>query len=557
MPTITISYEDLINLLGEKLSLKKIEETLFLTKCQVESLTSNEITIEVMADRPDLLSAEGISRELKGILGFEKGLKKYKVGRSNVKINVESTVEIVRPFISSSVIKGVTLNDESVRQVMQLQEKLHLTYCRNRRKVSIGIHDFDTIEGDIFYAGVPPDRIRFVPLDEEEEMNGIEILENIPKGREYGHIIKNFPRYPLLYDSKGDVLSLPPIINGIVTKITENTKNILLDVTGTDPDLVEFVNNIMASNIFERGGKIEAVEISKKDETRFVPKLDSQSIKFRIDFTNEILGLKLNKTQIINSLEKMRYGIKTIGKNYLEVSIPPYRADILHEIDIIEDVALGYGYNRLGPEMPLIPTIGIDREINSYIRKACNIMIGLGFQEVLNYILTNREYLFEKMAIQNSDVVELENPLTSEYSTLRNSLLPGLINFLSYNKHISYPQNIFECGDVVIYNESEPTKTSNSKRLTAALCDYRISYEDIQSSLYSFLKNMGIKKWILERTENPSFIKGRVASIYIEGIKNPMGIIGEINPIILNNFEIENPIATFEIKLEEMMNNLT
>ncbi len=157
------------------------------------------------------------------------------------------------------------------------------------------------------------------------------------------------------------------------------------------------------------------------------------------------------------------------------------------------------------------------------------------------------------MGIQNSDAVELENPLTSEYSTLRNSLLPGLINFLSYNKHISYPQNIFECGDVVIFNDSAPTKTTNTKRLTAMLCDYRISYEDIQSNLYSFLKNMDIKKWILERAENPSFIKGRVASIHIKGIKNPIGIIGEINPTILNNFEIENPIATFEVKLEEMM----
>ena len=553
MPTITIIYEDLLKLIGKKIPLDQLEEILFQTKCQVETINDGEITLEVMADRPDLLSTEGISRELKGILGIEKGLEKYEVGRSDVKITVDPSVKNVRPYISSSIVRKIELDDEGVRQVMQLQEKLHLTYCRRRRKVSIGIHDLDSIEHNVFYAGIEAAKIRFVPLDEKREMTGKEILELVPKGREYGHIIKDFPRYPLLFDSEGSVLSMPPIINGTVTKVTENTKNLLLDVTGTDPDLVEFVNNIMVTNLVERGGKIEDVRIIHKDRARYAPKLGPYRIKFKTDFMNEILGLKLEKSQIIESLKRMRYGIKKTGENHIEVLVPAYRADILHEIDIIEDVALGYGYNRLELEMPLISTMGVEKEINRFMRKACNLMMGLGFQEVLNYIMTNRRTLFDKMSIPEVAIAEIENPLTVEYSILRNSLLPGLINFLSYNKHVSFPQKIFECGDVVILDNNRPTKSRNERKLAATICDYKVSYEDIQGVNHTFLKNVGVENWSLKKAENPSFIKGRVASIHIDKIEEAVGIMGEINPSVLNNFELENPVVAFEIELENIV----
>jgi len=507
-----------------------------------------------MADRPDLLSTEGIARELKGILGLKLGLEKYEVERSDVRITVEPSVKDVRPYISSSVVRGIKLDDEGIRQVMQLQEKLHQTYCRRRRKVSIGIHDLDSIEHDVFYAGIQPEKIGFVPLDEDREMNGREILEFVPKGREYSHIIKDFPRYPLLFDSKENVLSMPPIINGVVTKVTENTKNLLLDVTGTDLDLVEFVNNIMVTNLVERGGRIEDVRIIHKNKTKYVPTLKPQKIGFRPNFVNEMLGLELRNSQIIDSLKRMRYGIRKSGENYIEVLVPPYRADIFHEIDIIEDVALGYDYDRLELEMPLISTMGIEREITGFMRKACNLMIGLGFQEILNYVMTNKRTLFDRMAIQETEVAEVENPLTIEYSILRNSLLPGLISFLSYNKHVSYPQKIFECGDVVIPDSNRPTKTKNEKRLAAAICDFKVSYEDIQGVIHAFLKNMGVKNWNLKRTENSRFIKGRVASTHIDKIEGLVGIVGEINPSILNNFEVENPVVAFEVNLEDIMN---
>ena len=553
MPTVTILYEDLLKLIGKDIPIEQIEEVFFLTKCQIETINNAEITLEVTADRPDLLSTEGISRELKGILGLEKGLKEYEIGKSDVSIKVEQSIENIRPYISSSVIKDTELNGESIRQVMQLQEKLHLTCCRGRRKVSVGIHDLDGIEKDIIYAGIEPDKIKFMPLEEDRVMNGEEILEYVPKGIEYGHIIKKFPRYPLLFDNEGNVLSLPPIINGTVTKVTESTKNLLLDVTGTDPDLVEFVNNIMVTNLIERGGKIEDVKIIRKDGERRVPTLKPTRMKIRTEFANEILGLKLSKSEIVESLEKMRYGTRETGKEHIEVLAPSYRADILHEIDIIEDVALGYGYNRLEPELPSISTMGFEGVLTTFTRKVCNLMLGLGFQEVLNYLMTNERNLFDKMTVPATKVVQIENPLTVEYSVIRNSLLPGLMNFLSYNKHVSYPQKVFECGDIVILDEKKPTRTTRKRRLAAAICDYKVSYENMQSMLYSFLNNIGIGNWHLKKTDTPAFIKGRVASLYIDKSRDSIGIIGEINPIVLNNFKVENPVAVFEIELENMM----
>jgi phenylalanyl-tRNA synthetase beta chain len=338
-----------------------------------------------------------------------------------------------------------------------------------------------------------------------------------------------------------------------VTKVTENTKNLLLDVTGTDPDLVEFVNNIMVTNLIERGGEIESVKIIGKDSERYVPGLKANRIEIGTDFVNKTLGLELKKSEIIESLEKMRYGIAKSGEDMIEVLAPSYRADLLHEIDIVEDVALGYGINRLEPELPEISTMGMERDLTRSTRKACDLMVGLGFQEVLNYLMTNEENLFNKMAVSTSKIVQVENPLTLEYSAIRNSILPGLMNFLGYNKHISYPQRIFECGDSVILDGKKPTKTMKKRKLAGAICDYKVSYESMQSVLYAFLNNFGIKNWSLIKTENSAFIKGRVASLQVNNSKDYAGIIGEINPIVLNNFEIENPVAAFEIELEDLI----
>lgn len=551
MPTITFLYDDLCSLIGREIPMQRLLESLFPSKFgSVESIVENQISLEVTADRPDLLSVEGVARELQSLLGLEKGLRRFKVARGKVVVNVDPKIRGIRPFISCASIRGIKLTDEAVRQMMQLQEKLHLTYCRNRRKVSIGVHDQDRVLPTLRYDAVKPDEVRFVPLDEEREMTCREVLEQTPKGMEYADIIKGFPRYPLLRDTDGNVLSMPPILNGNLTRVTAETRNLLLDVTGTDERLVNFVLNIMATNLTERGGRIEDTLIIYSGRRVRVPDLKPRKTRLEASFINQMIGLQLKPSQITDLLRRIRYDAKPSGRNMLNVWVPAYRADILHEVDLVEDVAIAYGYDKLKPTPILTPFFGSELPQEVFTRLMRNLMIGLGFQEVLNYTMTSRINLHEKMNLQGNEVVEVDNPVTAEYTVLRSWMLPSLMEFLSYNKHVPYPQKIFECGDYVTIDEAKPTKTTGGKKLAVAICNHKTSYEDIQAPLYSLLNSLGLK-WNVTRIEHPSFIPGRVASIKIGGRK--VGLLGEIRPQVLNNFQIENPTAAFEIELEEIM----
>ena len=517
-------------------------------KCEVESVAGDELFIEVTSDRPDMLCAEGIARELRGIIGLETGLVSYKVRRGDLTVKVEKSVSDVRPYIAGALVRNLRFTDDFVKQIMQLQEKLHLTYCRNRTKVSVGIHDAEKVTHELTYAGVEPNDIRFTPLGEEREMNGNEVLECTAKGREYGWIIKDCPRYPMLYDSEKKVLSMPPILNGIVTQVTPETSDLVLDVTGTDMKLVNFVNNILVSSLAERGGTVEAARIIYSDKTIPTPDLRPFSKQLSLQFVNDTLGLDLQVREVAALLKRMRYGVKSVTKNRLTAIVPAYRVDIMHTIDLVEDLAIAYGYNKLLPTMPLTATVGSEREITKLTRKIRDLMVGLGFIEVLNYTMTGRQVVFEKMNMPIGGEVEVANPLSSDFAVLRSWLMPGLLNFLSSNKHVSYPQRIFECGDVVVIDETMPTKTLAKRSVGAVACDHTVSYEDIQATMYSLLRNAGSNFWQLQKTEHPSFIKGRVAAIAV--MNKEVGIIGEIHPQILENYNIENPVAAFELDLE-------
>ncbi|MGQ9542972.1 MAG: phenylalanine--tRNA ligase subunit beta [Candidatus Bathyarchaeia archaeon] len=551
MPTLKVGYGDLCRMIGRELPLESLIEKLFMMKCGVEGVYGDELILEVTSDRPDLLCSEGIARELRGLLGIEGGLAKYKVVRGDLTIYVDDSVKKVRPYIAGAVVKGLKLTDNVVRQIMQLQEKLHMTYCRNRTKVSIGIHDSDKVTHRLTYAALPPGEIRFTPLDEEREMNGYEILESTPKGREYGWIIKDFPAYPILRDSEGKVLSMPPIINGVVTQVTPQTTNLLLDVTGTDMKLVNFVNNIIATSLAERGGLIESARVIYGEFRVQTPNLKPNMMRLNIPFMNETLGLTLNAERAATLLRRMRYGVKVDSKRRLKVLIPAYRADIMHEIDLVEDIAIACGYSRLDPLVPVTATIGSEREITRLSRKMRDLMCGLGYLEVMNYMMTDKSSLSEKMNLPPQQVVEVANPLSLDFTVLRNWLLPGLLNFLSYNKHVPYPQRIFECGDVVLIDQAEPTLTSTRRRLGAVTCDYKVSYEEVQAAVYSVLRDSGFGCWSVRRTEHPSFIKGRAASLILSD--REIGILGEVHPQVLENFGVENPAAAFELDLSSLM----
>jgi len=551
MPTITINLNDLNSLLGRTISLEEFREIVFPLKCgQIESVIGSEITLEVSHDRPDLFSVEGIARELRGILGVEMGLPRYELRESGFRVFIDPSVAAVRPFISCAIVRGLKLSEEAIVQAMQLQEKLHLAHGRGRRKVSIGIHDLSDLTHEIHYSAKKPEEIRFIPLGEDREMDGGEILELTPKGREYGHIIKGYPRYPLLYDSDGKVLSMPPIINGIVTKVTEDTEDVFLDVTGTDEEAVEWIARIMATSLFERGGGLETVKIRGPGGEFARPDLSPLELGLDAGLVKKLLGLQLPVESISESLRKMRHDATPLGDR-IAVLAPPYRMDILHSVDLVEDVAIGIGYGNIEPEIPYIPTRGKELYISVFSRKVRDLMVGFGFQEVMSYMMTSKAALFDKMGLVEGECVEIENPMTAEYSVLRNWLLPSLMGFLSHNRHVAYPQRVFECGDVVEVDAKEPTMTRATRKLAGVICDFKASYEDAQSVVYSLLKNMGFSRPEAERAEHPSFIRGRVAEIRMAG--NLFGILGEIHPKVLNNFGLEYPASAFELDVSKMM----
>ncbi|RLG92546.1 MAG: phenylalanine--tRNA ligase subunit beta [Candidatus Hecatellales archaeon] len=556
MPTITIQYDDLCELLGRKIPLKDLEYVLPLVKCEVKSVVEKQLTIEVNADRPDMFSVEGVARTLKGFFGIKTGLPTYKVRRGKVVVKVDEKVRDVRPYVVGAVVRNVRLTEEAFQQLIQIQEKLHETLGRKRRMVAIGVHNFDVVKPPITYTALEPEKIRFIPLDGTKPLSAKEILEQTYQGKKYGWILENLPRYPILLDSKGMVLSMPPIINGEYTKVTTSTKNLFIDITGLSLQPVEQTLNILVSNLAERGGIVESVKVfyprGYKKRVVWFATLKPFKAELNLNYFNSVSGLNVNLKTLVKLAKKARFNVKVKGKEKLLLTIPSYRCDILHQIDLVEDLIMAYGYDKLKPELP--PTLTYGRELpkTRFMRKVRELMVGFGFQEIATYVLTSMENQTTKMGFEKLDLIELLNPKTSEFSVVRRWLLPGILSFLSANVHVEYPQKVFECGDVVVPDEDSETKTRNELRVAAAICDYKASYENIQAIVYMLLKNLKIEDWEIKPTEHPSFIPGRVASIKIRG--KEAVILGEIHPKILENFRIPNPIAAFELDLTEPLN---
>lgn len=534
MVVIEISKNDLLNLIGKELSEQELEETVFLMKIEAK-FDGDKIECELNPDRPDMFSVEGIARSVKGLLGIETGIKTCSIEDSKIVLKKEKAD--VRPYIACGIIKDVVLSDYLVKSLMQVQEKLHMTIGRNRKKVAIGVHDFDKIVPPLLYTDVNDEK--FVPLNMTEEMNIKDILEKHPKGIDYAHLVKDI--YPMLYDKQG-VISFPPIINSERTKVREDTKNLFIDVTGTDEKAVNQALNILVCNVIERCGNISSVKVSGKS----TPQLDPIELTVNVDDMDKILGIGLNENQITETLEKMRYSAKKMKGGKILVGIPAYRSDILHWVDIAEDVAIGYGYNNIEPILPKIATIGGESQLEKLSRKVRELMIGLGFQEILSFVLTNRENNFIKMNTDGENV-EIINPVSSEYNICRTWLLPGMMKILSSNKHRNYPQKIFEIGDVVSLDESKETKTNQTRKLTGVVSYDNANLTEMKSIIETVLSSLN-HKYEIKDYNHPSFIESRCGKIIIDG--KEIGFFGEIHPQILENWKIEKPVIAFEIEVD-------
>lgn len=551
MPVITLNRERFCRFVGKELTVDEMAKWLPWLGVDIEETGPDYVKIEFNPNRIDLSSYAGVARAFRGLMGWETGLPKYDVHDGKIVLHVDSSVEAVRPFIVGAVVRDIKLDDDSVRELMEMQEDLHWGVGRDRRKASIGVHDLDSVKPPFTYTAVEPDAVRFVPLDKDEEMSLREVLEKHEKGIAYCHLVDWAPKYPLLMDVEKNVLSMPPIINGELTRVGSGTRNLFIDVTGMEYDAVTKSLNVLTTALADMGGLIENLQIVYPNRKIVTPDLKPQKIRLQVRYANKLLGLKLLQNQVARALRKCRLGVKKVDENVLEVAVPPYRIDILHEVDLVEEVAIGYGYYRLKPTRPATVTVGEQHEANRLANTARQIMVGLGFTEVMNFILTNETIHYENMRMKIGKAVKLANPVSTEYSITRENLLPGLMKNLADNKHESFPQRLFEVSDVIIADKRMETRCQRRIHLAAVSSHVTANFTETKSYLEALLANLGLQGWKLKETRHPSFLAGRVAAVYWKRVK--LGVVGEIHPEVLNNFELENPVGGFEIDLEHLL----
>lgn len=543
MPTITYNKSELKRLIGKKISDQQLVETITLIKPNLEKEEPDKITIEHTADRPDLFGPEGMARAISLYLGMKKQTK-YKLLDQKLKIKISHIPS--RPYVVAAVIRKVKMNRELLQGLMNIQEILHASTGRNRRKAAIGMHDLDKIEGDVVYREGERDE-KMAPLGSDEDMTLRNILDKNDKGLEYGHLIRGGRIWPVFSDKKG-IISLPPIINSNRTAVTESTKNILIEATGTDKESVNNMMNIIVTNLAERGFGIEPVKLAHEKKSEQTPKLDYRVLEIDVGDANKILGTKIEPKEATALLSRMGYESVAMG-NKLEAIIPPYRVDILHPVDVIEDMAIAYGYNNFIPNMPSVGTVGRRHPIEKISDNARMSMIGSGFQEIMRSMLSNPSDQFDKMCLKPRGIIEIENPTSSDYTCIRPSLLPGLIKTLTENRQNEYPQNIFEVGDIVLPDETRETASKNYRTLCGIVSHSKAGFSEIKSILDVIMGNFGIR-YSTKKYDQGCYIPGRSELIVIGD--QIIGSIGEVHPQVLENWGLVMPCASFEISLENI-----
>jgi len=521
---------------------EKMEEKIALLGTPIDKLTKDELQIEVFPNRPDLLSYHGFKRAFMAFLEKNEGMKKYKISKSNYKVIIDNSLKEIRPYTACAVIKGVKLDSERIKELIEIQEKLHATLGRKRRKLAIGIYPVDKIKFPIYFKALEPDKIKFRPLDSDREMSGLEILQRHQTGKEYAHLLAGKARFPVFMDSQGKVLSMPPVINSHDTgRITEKTKDMFIECSGFNLEILNKCLNILVSILSDMGGEIFEIETEYGREKKITPNFEAEKMEINPEKVNQILGLNLTEKDIRKLLEKMGFDC---NKNIVE--IPPWRIDILHEVDIIEDIAIAYGYDKFIPEIPEISTIGQENPRETIKRKVSEILTGLNILEVSNYHLTTAKDQYEKMGLKEEGVIEVENSKT-DYNILRNSLTPYLLKIFSENVNNEFPQRIFEIGKIFSLKDNNPSEKEN---LSLAIAPG--NFTEAKQILNYLFRMMDLEIRLEEPKESPSyFIQGRIAEIMLKDKK--IGFMGEIHPKILRNWKIRMPVALFEIDFEEIL----
>jgi len=519
---------------------EEIEEKINMFGTPVQSISDKEIEIEVYPNRPDLLCLHGFLRSFKNFAGDKPEIRKYRIKKDkDFRVVVDSSVNSVRPYTACAVVKGIKFDDNKLLEIIEMQEKLHSTIGRNRKKVALGIYPLDKIKFPVKYHCLSPNDIKFIPLGESKEMSGMDILKRHPKGREYGYLIEGFSKYPIFSDAENIIMSMPPIINSsVIGEVSEDTKDIFIECSGTDIYTLKKIINIVSANISDMGGEIYSVQIDYKDRKIITPDFKEEMISLNLKNVNSLLGLELKDKDVQKLLLKMGLDL-----NKGKVKIPSWRVDVMHEVDVIEDIAIAYGYKKFVPEIPSVATIGRELFSSKIKSKISEILAGAGLLEISSYHMIKPE---EAKFLNSDDKIFLENSKT-DYKILRENLLIPFLRIMSENKDNEYPQKIFEIGSVFSKDKNSETGIRESDNLCLAITPG--NFTEIKRILEYLVKSLGFSLDYKEGSSN-LLIDGRTASVILNG--KEIGFIGEVHPEILRDFGIKMQVSLAEINLEKI-----
>ncbi len=543
MPTIQIGYRDLCQLTGKEYEPEELYDLLPDMKCEIEEWEGDIITVEVTPDRPDLFSTEGVARAL---LASGGELQEYFTQESQHTLDVE-TVD-ARPYIACAEIQNLQLTTPIIKSLMQLQETLHATFGRQRETMAIGLHDASALRWPLTYTAVEPANATMQPLEMDETLALSDIVAKHQKGKDYGHLVKQYSNYPVIIDADNHIVSFPPIINSAQTEVTLNTTDICIDVTGTDSTSVHTALNILVTACADRGGTIRQVTCHSLDGHYMTPDLSRVTIPTNISYINSILGTHLTAQHIQTALRQMNYTSQNTN-NIINASPPPYRSDILHPIDVIEDCVMAYGLNTFACTVPHIATLGKEAPIEQFSTTIRDIWSGFGYQEISTPLLSNAKELYNNMNRPKSNILRISNPVSDTYTHLRDMLLPQLLSFLSQNTHVTYPQKVYECADIVTHRTQAAEKSLTKRHVAGCYIAHQGDVNTVKGELQGFYTALGRQPQFVTKN-TPYYIDGRGAELKIKD--TIIGEFGEIHPQVLQRYGLTLPCIGFELDIHTL-----
>ena len=546
MPTISVEQSLLRDLVESKGRVHNIEDLAFrlpLMGTDIDRCDSEILDIEIFPDRPDLLSAETLFHSMMPFMHNSPANPRLLVNPGTVSMKVSRDLANIRPVILGAIVRGVDVDDALIKRLMEHQEKLHFALGRGRKRASIGVHDLSKIS--------PPFRVEavsrnhsFIPLAMDEEMTIQEILENHPKGVDYAHLLDGMEKVPIILDSDNAVLSFPPIINGDHTTVTTETRDIFIDVTGLDVRACESALMLICLQLSVLGGKIESVRVTTCEGKEW--SLNGQPVEHKVErsLVEGILGNSFTNEEIDNAIHRMGGIYNGEISGILSISMPRWRFDILHPIDLVEEVAIGHGYDDLSHDVPKAPLTAIPRPDGHLRRRIREALQGLGLIQIQSLTLSNDEDQFNSVRWSpDGEITRMTNPITTEHTILRQNIHPGLLRLLAANRHHDLPQGVYELGSVVIDH-------SNRERFAFLVAEKSGGFATLRGRIQALMRDLGCNEWELKDCDQGPWLKGRAAEIQVQG--KTIGECGEIDPHVSEIFELNVPMSGAQIDIEAL-----